>query len=103
MEFQPAKLIVKQIVRQVAKCTVCGKEGSSNQKCHFHKAALPVSLFSHSISIPSLLAQVISTFGHLIPKFPEVRFHRTRKFTDWMLITGECEKEIRQFRFGGII
>ena len=24
---------------------------------------------------------MISTSGHLIPKFPEVRFHRTRIFT----------------------
>ena len=25
---------------------------------------------------------MISTSGHLIPKFPEVRFHRTRIFSD---------------------
>lgn len=28
VEFEPAKLIVKQIVQQVAKCTVCGTEGA---------------------------------------------------------------------------
>ena len=28
VEFRPAKLIVKQIVQQVAKCTECGEEGS---------------------------------------------------------------------------
>ena len=27
-----------------------------------------------------MITQVISTSGHLIPKFPEVRFHRTRIF-----------------------
>ena len=26
---------------------------------------------------------MISTSGHLIPKFPEVRFHRTRIFTQY--------------------
>ena len=28
-----------------------------------------------------MITQVISTSGHLIPKFSEVRFHRTRIFT----------------------
>nr|WP_296099781.1 IS66 family transposase [uncultured Mediterraneibacter sp.] len=68
VEFRPAKLIVKQIVRQVAKCTVCGKEGSSNPKCHFHKAAVPASPLPHSICTPSLIAQVMyQKFGLGLP------------------------------------
>ena len=37
VEFSPAKLIVKQIVQQVAKCTECGEEGSPNVKNHSRK------------------------------------------------------------------
>lgn len=59
VEFSPAKLIVKQIVQQVAKCTECGEEGSPNVKNHFQKAAVPVPPLSHSISTPSLIAQVM--------------------------------------------
>lgn len=59
VEFSPAKLIVKQIVQQVAKCTECGEEGSPNVKSHFQKAAVPVPPLSHSISTPSLIAQVM--------------------------------------------
>ena len=59
VEFRPAKLIVKQIVQQVAKCTECGEEGSPNVKSHFQKAAVPVPPLSHSISTPSLIAQVM--------------------------------------------
>ena len=59
VEFQPAKLIVKQIIQQVAKCVNCGTEDSPNEKCHFQKAAVPVPPLAYSISTPSLLAQVM--------------------------------------------
>ena len=59
VEFQPAKLIVKQIIQQVAKCVSCGTEGSPNEKCHFQKAAVPVPPLAYSISTPSLIAQVM--------------------------------------------
>ena len=59
VEFQPAKLIVKQIIQQVAKCVNCGTEDSPNEKCHFQKAAVPVPPLAHSISTPSLIAQVM--------------------------------------------
>lgn len=59
VEFQPAKLIVNQIVQQIGKCTVCGKEGSPNEKSHFQKAAVPVSPLPHSICTPSLIAQIM--------------------------------------------
>lgn len=59
VEFVPARLKVKQIVREVAKCTACGKEGSSNPKDHFQKAAVPATVLPHSIATPSLVAQVM--------------------------------------------
>ena len=59
VEFQPAKLIVKQIIQQVAKCVSCGTEDSPNEKCHFQKAAVPVPPLAYSISTPSLIAQVM--------------------------------------------
>lgn len=59
VEFQEARLIVKQIVRQVAKCTVCGTDGSSNQNDHFQKAAVPSNVLSHTFATPSLISHVI--------------------------------------------
>lgn len=59
VEYIPAKLKVKQIVQQVAKCTVCGTDGSDNPKDHFQKAAVPAPILSHSIVTPSLLANIM--------------------------------------------
>ena len=59
VEFRPAKVIVKQIVQQIAKCADCGEKGSPNIKSHFRKAAIPASPLSHSIATPSLVAQVM--------------------------------------------
>ena len=59
VEFRPAKVIVKQIVQQIAKCVACGEKGSPNVKSHFRKAAVPASPLSHSIATPSLAAQVM--------------------------------------------
>lgn len=59
VEFEPAKLKVKQIVQQVAKCTVCGTDGADNPNCHFQKAAIPTPPLPHSLSTPSLIAQVM--------------------------------------------
>lgn len=59
VEFIPAKLKVKQIVRQVAKCEDCGKKGSDNKTPVFVKANVPSPVLSHSISTPSLVAQIM--------------------------------------------
>ena len=59
VEFEPAKLKVRQIVQQVAKCTVCGTDGADNPNCHFQKAAVPIPPLPHSLSTPSLIAQVM--------------------------------------------
>ena len=45
VEFEPAKLKVKQIIQQIAKCTVCGTDKGDNPSCHFQKAAVPVPRF----------------------------------------------------------
>jgi transposase len=59
VEFVPAKLIVKQIVQQVAKCSVCGTGENEQEACHFQKAAVPKPPLAHSLSTPSLIAQVM--------------------------------------------
>lgn len=59
VEFRPAKVIVKQIAQQIAKCADCGEKGSLNEKSHFRKAAIPASPLAHSIATPSLVAQVM--------------------------------------------
>lgn len=59
VEFIPAKLKVKQIVRQVAKCKHCGKKDSANKTPVFVKANVPSPVLSHSISTPSLVAQIM--------------------------------------------
>ena len=41
---------------------------------------------------------MISTSGHLIPKFPEVRFHRTRIFSS--ISNNAAENAIRPFTVG---
>lgn len=76
VEFIPAKLKVKQIVQQVAKCTKCGTAESENPKDHFQKAAVPNSVLPHSIATSSLVAQVMyQKFAMGIP------FNRQEK--DW--------------------
>lgn len=59
VEFIQAKLIVKQIVRQVAKCENCGKKESENKTPVFVKAGVPAPVLPHSFSTPSLAAQVM--------------------------------------------
>lgn len=76
VEFIPAKLKVKQIVQQVAKCMECGTGESENPKDHFQKAAVPNPVLSHSIATPSLVAYVMyQKFAMGIP------FNRQEK--DW--------------------
>ena len=59
VEFKPARLLVKQIVRQIVKCTKCGNDGSDNPNQHFEKAAIPVNVLSHSIATPSLVGHIL--------------------------------------------
>lgn len=59
VEYIPAKLKVKQIIRQVAKCEDCGGKNSENKTPVFIKASIPAPVLPHSISTPSLVAQVM--------------------------------------------
>ena len=59
VEYIPAKLKVKQIVRQVAKCEDYGGKNSQNKTPVFVKAAIPSPVLPHSISTPSLVAQIM--------------------------------------------
>lgn len=59
VEYIPAKLKVKQIVRQVAKCTECGGKNRSNSSPVFVKAAVPSPVLPHSISTASLVAEIM--------------------------------------------
>ena len=59
VEYIPAKLKVKQIIRQVAKCTECGGKNRANSTPVFVKAAVPVPVLPHSISTPSLVAEIM--------------------------------------------
>ena len=58
VEFKPATLIVKQIVRQVAKCRSCGFDGN-DRPVHIQKASVPAKVLSHSIATHSLVAQIM--------------------------------------------
>lgn len=67
VEFKPATLIVKQIVRQVAKCTMCGSNENDRPK-HIQKASVPAKVLPHSIATHSLVAQVMyQKFGMGVP------------------------------------
>jgi transposase len=63
VEYIPAKLKVKQIVQQVAKCTKCGTGESENPKDHFQKAAVPNPVLPH----------LLRTFSRGTCHVPEVR------------------------------
>jgi len=87
VEYKPAKLIVKQIVRQIAKCTKCGTEGSENPNQHIEKAAIPKNVLSHSIATPTLVGHVLHqkyTMG--------VPLHRTeREFYGMGLVASRAQ------------
>ena len=54
VEYIPAKVIVKQIIRQVAKCKRCGTKDGEQKSPSFVKAAVPAPILPHSIATPSL-------------------------------------------------
>ena len=67
VEFKPATLLVRQIVRQVAKCMVCGSNENDRPK-HIQKASVPAKVLPHSIATHSLVAQIMyQKFGMGLP------------------------------------
>lgn len=59
VKYIPAKLRVRQIIRQVAKCRSYGTVDGKGRPCHLQKAVVPVPPLPHSISSPFLIAQVM--------------------------------------------
>lgn len=67
VQFKPATLLVKRIVRQVAKCMVCGSNENDRPK-HIQKASVPAKVLPHSIATHSLVAQIMyQKFGMGLP------------------------------------
>lgn len=58
VEFKPATLIVKQIVRHIAKCKSCSSDGN-DRPVHIQKASVPAKVLPHSIATHSLVAQIM--------------------------------------------
>ena len=56
VEFVLAKLVVKHVIQQVAKCSICGTAAGENPACHSQEAAVPAPSLPHSISTLSLVA-----------------------------------------------
>lgn len=65
VEFIPARLKVVQVVREVAKCPMCGTDKSPHEKSYFKRAAIPASILPHSIATPSIVGQVLYQKYHL--------------------------------------
>lgn len=78
VEFIPSKVIVKQIVREVGKCVMCGTGKNENPKDHFQKAKTSPKILSHSIATASLAANVMyQKFGLGVPfKRQENEYYR---------------------------
>lgn len=49
VESIPAKAKAKQILQQIAKCTVCGTAQGNDRPCYFWKVAVP------TLPLPALL------------------------------------------------
>ncbi len=100
VEFEPAKLKVKQIIHQVAKCTVCGTEGTENPNCHFQKAAVPTRPLPYSLSTSSLIAQVM--YQEFMMGLPFARQERDwyrrelvlprNDMANWVIRSAPCEE-----------
>lgn len=89
VEYRPAKIVVKHVVQQIAKCMECGKPGSPNEKSNFRKASVPVSPLAHSIATPSLVAQVMyQKFAMGLPL--------SRQERDWYRLGWYCPGAIWQ-------
>lgn len=59
VEYIRAKVIVRQYVQTVYKCTKCGTDGSEQKNDHFVSAAVPKPLLNHCIASPSVMTQIL--------------------------------------------
>lgn len=59
IEYKPAKLVLKNYVREVYKCEKCGTEESEKETPTILKPKVPKALLTHSFVSPSLATEVI--------------------------------------------
>lgn len=59
VEYIRAKVIVRQYVQTVYKCTVCGSAESPREQDHFVSAAVPKPLLNHCIVSPSMITEIL--------------------------------------------
>lgn len=59
VEYIRAKVIIRQYVQTVYKCTVCGSAESPREQDHFVSAALPKPLLNHCIVSPSMMTEIL--------------------------------------------
>ena len=60
IEFEPAKLKIKEYVKTVYKCVKCGTKESKKESSTFVETEVPNALLTHSFVSPSLATEVIS-------------------------------------------
>ena len=59
IEYEPAKLKIKEYIKYVYKCERCGTEGSEKVSSTFLETEVPKPILTHSFASPSLATEVI--------------------------------------------
>lgn len=59
IEYEPAKLKIKEYIKYVYKCEKCGTEGSKKASSTFVETEVPKPILTHSFASPSLATAVI--------------------------------------------
>ena len=64
VEYIPAKVLVRQYVQTVYKCTKCGtdenkEDESKEDRAHFMSAAVPQPLLNHCVVSPSVMTEIL--------------------------------------------
>lgn len=59
IEYEPARLKIKEYIKYVYKCEKCGTEGSKKLSSTFLETEVPKPILTHSFASPSLATEVI--------------------------------------------
>lgn len=59
IEYEPARLKIKEYIKYVYKCEECGTKGSKKESSTFLETEVPKPILTHSFASPSLAAEVI--------------------------------------------
>ena len=59
IEYEPARLKIKEYIKYVYKCEKCGTEGSKKASSTFLETEVPKPILTHSFASPSLATEVI--------------------------------------------